>query len=116
VSVLLTITEPAASISIYMVYCVVLSTHPPLSLDQSQICGGTVDCFDKRDYPSHPTLLSFLPSSLPPSTGGVLQSYNMIRQNEKALVALMAAFERQESVVSCIQIIEREGGRYLDEE
>jgi len=40
----------------------------------------------------------------------------MIRQNEKALVALMAAFERQESVVSCIQIIEKEGGRYLDEE
>jgi len=40
----------------------------------------------------------------------------MIRQNERALVALMAAFERQESVVACMQIIEREGGRYLDDE
>jgi len=50
------------------------------------------------------------------SSGGVLQSYNMIRQNEKALVALMAAFERGESVVTCMQIVEQEGGRYLEDD
>lgn len=46
----------------------------------------------------------------------VIQAYTMIKQNEKALVELMAALERREGVVECMRIIERLGGRYLDDE
>lgn len=46
----------------------------------------------------------------------VIQAYQIVKSNEKALVALMAALEEKRSVVECFQIIERLGGRYLDED
>lgn len=46
----------------------------------------------------------------------VIQAYTIIKANEKALVELMAALEQKRGVVECMQIIERSGGRYLDED
>ncbi len=46
----------------------------------------------------------------------VIQAYTLIRQNERALVELMAALERRAGVVECMRIIEDLGGRYLDED
>lgn len=53
---------------------------------------------------------------MPQINWGTLASYNMIKSNEKALVALMKAFERKASVIECIKIIEQEGGQYLTRE